>query len=114
MMASKTNTPPIRVQLRRSKSWKMPPNTVKVDRSTKWGNPFVVGKDGTAAECVDLYRKLMGGYLCLTSKATIESQTDARWHKLAFLHTLRGKNIACWCATGKICHADVLLEIANV
>lgn len=26
---------------------------------------------------------------------------------------LRGKNLACWCAPGTPCHADVLLEIAN-
>lgn len=31
---------PQRLQLRRTKGWRMPPNTVKVDRSTKWGNPF--------------------------------------------------------------------------
>lgn len=26
---------------------------------------------------------------------------------------LRGKNLACWCALDKPCHADVLLELAN-
>jgi hypothetical protein len=26
---------------------------------------------------------------------------------------LRGKTLACWCALGAPCHADVLLEIAN-
>jgi len=31
---------PIRIQLSRRKGWRMPANTVKVDRSTKWGNPF--------------------------------------------------------------------------
>src|SRR6185437_10944534 len=31
---------PTRVQLRRTKGWRLPPNTVKVDRSTPWGNPF--------------------------------------------------------------------------
>lgn len=31
---------PERIQLRRTKGWRMPPNTVKVDRSTRWGNPF--------------------------------------------------------------------------
>jgi len=37
----------------------MPTNTVKVDRSTKRGNPFVVGKHGTQAECVYLFRALI-------------------------------------------------------
>lgn len=31
---------PHRVQLSRRKGWRMPDNTVKVDRTTKWGNPF--------------------------------------------------------------------------
>lgn len=31
---------PKRIQLSRRKGWKMPPNTIKVDRSTRWGNPF--------------------------------------------------------------------------
>ena len=41
-----TDTAPRRIQLRRTAGWRMPLNTVKVDRSTKWGNPFVVGKPG--------------------------------------------------------------------
>lgn len=31
---------PVRVRLSRAKGWRMPPNTVKVDRTTRWGNPF--------------------------------------------------------------------------
>jgi hypothetical protein len=31
---------PQRVQLSRTKGWRMPVNTVKVDRTTRWGNPF--------------------------------------------------------------------------
>jgi hypothetical protein len=31
---------PERIQLQRTKGWRMPPNTVKVDRTTIWGNPF--------------------------------------------------------------------------
>ena len=33
-------TSPTRIQLRRTKGWRMPENTVKVDRTTRWGNPF--------------------------------------------------------------------------
>lgn len=35
---------PRRIQLKRTKGWKMPANTVKVDRTTPFGNPFVVGE----------------------------------------------------------------------
>lgn len=34
---------PVRIQLSRAKGWRMPPNTVKVDRRTIWGNPWGVG-----------------------------------------------------------------------
>ena len=30
-----------RIQLRRTKGWRMPANTLKVDRSTIFGNPFI-------------------------------------------------------------------------
>jgi len=26
---------------------------------------------------------------------------------------LRGRDVACWCAPGRPCHGDVLLEVAN-
>ena len=35
---------PIRIQLRRTKGWRMPENTVRVTRPSKWGNPFVVSE----------------------------------------------------------------------
>ena len=31
---------PVRIQRKRTKGWKMPPNTVSVTRPGKWGNPF--------------------------------------------------------------------------
>lgn len=107
-----TKPKPKRVQLRRAKGWRMPPNTVKVDRTTPWGNPFIVGTHGTRGECVDLYRKLMAGYLCLGTM-NVPEQQRARKHVVEHHHELRGKNLACWCAIGAPCHADVLLELAS-
>jgi hypothetical protein len=105
---------PKRIQLRRAQGWRMPENAVKVDRSTKWGNPFIVGKDGTRAECVDLYRKLLCGYICLTnSGASIAEQKAARKQIIANIDQLRGHDLACWCSLDGPCHADVLLELAN-
>jgi hypothetical protein len=34
---------PKRIQLRRTKGWRMPEGAVKVDRTTRWGNPFRLG-----------------------------------------------------------------------
>lgn len=100
---------PIRIQLRRTKGWRMPENTVKVDRTTKWGNPYKPGttfrgiavKDNRHAFC--LYRADAPDNPALVEAARRE---------------LAGKNLACWCPVERypsdgVCHADVLLELAN-
>lgn len=92
----------------------MPPNCVKVDRSTKWGNPFIVGVHGTRAECVKGFRQLCAGYLRISADAaTIAAQERFLAHAQAHREDLRGKDLACWCPLTAPCHADVLLEIAN-
>ena len=109
---------PERIQLRRAKGWRMPPNTVKVDRTTKWGNPCVVGKHGTRAECVEWHRLALHGAVVLGMKnadGTWLSDSLTAYAKMAKreLRHLRGKNLACWCKPGDPCHADVLLSLAN-
>lgn len=88
----------------------MPPNTVKVDRTTKWGNPFIVGEHGTRRECVDLFEKMLAGYICLT---TDNHEAQTAYHNMALRDRkkLLGKNLACWCPLDGPCHADVLLRI---
>ena len=94
-------TRPRRIQRKRVKGWRMPPNTVSVCRPGRWGNPFIVGKHGTAERCVYLFRAMLAGYLCVTADAGC---IRAR---------LRGKNLACYCQLGQPCHAEVLLDLAN-
>jgi hypothetical protein len=67
---------------------------VYVGRPSKWGNPFVIGRDGTREEVVAKYR------------AWIVRQPAL----VAALHELRGKNLVCWCAPER-CHAEVLIEL---
>jgi hypothetical protein len=88
-------TKPKRIQRKRSKGWKMPPNTVYVGRPTKWGNPYSVAACGSREEAVNKFRKGSG---------TINKE---------YFAPLRGKNLACWCPLDKPCHADILLELAN-
>lgn len=104
---------PERVQLRRAKGWRMPPNTVKVDRTTKWGNPFIVGADGMQAECVLYFELLLGGAIHMSSKAGYEALGAYLGMAQRDHAELRGKNLACWCKPGSPCHADVLLRLAN-
>lgn len=104
---------PIRIQRRRAKGWRMPEGAVYVGRGSPWGNPFVVGRDGTAAECVQLYAALLGGLICISAKAGAIEQRAVLDHARAHLQDLRGRDLACWCRPGAPCHADLLLDLAN-
>lgn len=92
---------PRRIQLSRAKGWRMPANTVKVDRSTQWGNPFIENGEHDRAAAVYLYREWMLGR---GPDPLVERPNPSE---------LRGKNLACWCKPGTPCHAEVLLELAN-
>jgi hypothetical protein len=81
----------------------MPPNTVKVDRTSQWGNLFVIGKvspgksvlgAGTPsglcgvpvrdrAQAIELFRKWIYS----------ESNLAGEWRRS--VRALRGKNLAC-------------------
>lgn len=97
---------PVRIQRKRTKGWKMPPNTVYVGRPTKWGNPWLIRSDElhrySAQRAVDNYREWVN--VC-NARSTIDA--------IRIRAELRGKNLACWCPLDQPCHADVLLEIAN-
>ena len=113
---------PRRIQLKRTKGWRLPEGAVKVDRSTRWGNPFRVdecraaGFNGTdeeiAARCVAAFEVWLGPTYWRANWDGPESET-ARRAILVSLPSLRGKDLACWCALDQPCHADVLLRLAN-
>ena len=101
---------PKRVQLSRAKGWRMPENTVKVDRTTKWGNPFKVGAQNICGSVTTSARHAWQLYLGFAPQNEL-LVTAAR----AELH---GKNLACWCKLpapydDDECLAAVLLKIAN-
>ncbi len=78
----------------RYKGEKMPPNTKKVDRSTKYGSPFKLDKF-SREDSLNLYRIYLDFVL---SK------------KILDIEPLRGYNLACGCKLDENCHADILLE----
>ncbi|MFN3192221.1 MAG: DUF4326 domain-containing protein [Aureliella sp.] len=67
---------------------------VLIDRRTKWGNPFVVGRDGNRDAVVGKYRRWIAG----------------QPHLLRALPQLRGKALGCHCKPAA-CHGDVLVEL---
>ena len=99
------------IRLTRKKGFKLTsPNglpVVKVDRTTKWGNP---------TETKAGFRLWMEGLNpCWNAKETLDQTEQRRLWIWRNIEKLRGKNLACWCKCkpDALCHADVLLEIAN-
>ena len=97
---------PQRVQLKRSAGWKMPANTLKVDRTTRWGNPFTIAECGSAAVAVAQHGRWMRGEIAAPGGVEPPSRD-------VLLTALGGRNLACWCALNGPCHADLLLTLAN-
>ena len=81
----------------------MPPNTVKVDRTTRWGNPFVVGVDGDAQQCVAMFGAMLRGEIATHRPELRETQRRYQSLLVHELHELRGRNLACWCAIAVPC-----------
>ncbi len=70
---------------------------VYIGRPSKWGNPFVIGRDGNRDEVVRKYLDYI-----------LENQ-----NLLNDLHELKGKNLGCYCAP-ELCHGDVLIVLNEV
>lgn len=70
---------------------------VMVDRSSEWGNPFIIGDDGDRDAVCDKYASKYLPY-----KDKLQSR----------LRGLKGKVLCCHCAPQR-CHADAIAEAAN-
>lgn len=93
---------PKRIQMSRQRPWRAEnPDAIKVDRTTRWGNPYKVSETVTPEQAIAAFRfGIRAGYDYIPSEGEISVE-------------LRGHDLACWCPLDQPCHADVLLEIAN-
>lgn len=79
------------------------PDAVYIGRPSEWGNPRVIGRDGTRGEVCDAFERLV--------------EADPAFQK-RIREQLRGKSLACFCRystteKGRRCHGDTLLRVAN-
>ena len=106
---------PVRLQLSRAKGFNLQAlskatnglECVKVDRTTKWGNPFRPGTEIPFLRGRKVQDK-RHAFMLYVGHAPLQERLIA-----AAREELRGKNLACWCPRGEGCHADVLLKLAN-
>jgi hypothetical protein len=74
----------------------VPRGAVYIGRPSIWGNPFVIGKDGSLDDVIAKYETWLLGNRKLVDQ----------------LAALAGKDLVCWCAPAR-CHGDVLVRLAN-
>ncbi|GAB3740156.1 DUF4326 domain-containing protein [Spirosoma jeollabukense] len=133
---------PIRVQRKRTKGYRLPPNTISVCRPGRFGNPFrltdvykLAERQGAKAGIIDAeqihqlaqqlvvdrFAQLLADPNGIPSDESFVSEAIRQrfvWMR-GNLGLLKGKNLACFCALlskeGKPipCHADTLLLYSN-
>ena len=112
---------PVRVQISRRKGTRLPPNTIRVDRWTPWGNPWRAQYDSATERWIVLDPD--SGYRDFPTRSKAAAYAVRRFQRslqadpelqLAIQVELRGRHLACWCALDMPCHADILLEVANL
>ena len=70
---------------------------VYIGRPSVWGNPFVIGKDGTREEVIQKFKDYLFSNPELLQRVKLE---------------LNGRHLMCFCAPHD-CHGRILLEVAN-
>ena len=70
------------------------PYDTYIGRGSKWGNPYIIGKDGTREEVINKYREYV-----LSKQELIGALTE-----------LDGKVLGCFCVPQR-CHGEVLIEL---
>ena len=93
----------MRIQWRaRQRGWRKPAGVIFVGRPSRWGNPLKIDENCDRASAIAAFRV----WLLDPNRTEGPSLEEIR-------RDLRGHHLACWCPLDLLCHADVLLVIAN-
>lgn len=129
---------PVRIQRKRERGWRTPPNAKYVGRGTRWGNPFVViggsvaGPSWSEARALSMTAPVRANRdEDMALYGSHSSTLDAHCHALelffslcnvrkrdqpaefsSWIEPLLGRDLSCWCSD-QPCHADVLLGISS-
>lgn len=124
---------PSRIQLRRTKGWRLATTARSVARPSYYGNPYKPGDVYLVGDLLPFplptARTWEGpcGDVNLRAVKCPDVETAVAWYRQWAEHALepsklallRGMDLACWCpitdedGNRMPCHADVLLELAN-
>lgn len=119
-----TTVTPRRIRLSRKKGFRLadasdnPNGVVNVARPGKWGNPYRVVPIPTTEEGFTRLVNSDRFVVCDRAVAVHLFEEDLEAGELPYTvedvqRELAGKDLACWCAEGEPCHADVQIAVAN-
>lgn len=75
----------------------VPDDAVQIGIPSEYGNPFVIGRDGSRKQVIEQYKFWVLNQPKLIRKIRSE---------------LKGKSVVCFCSP-KACHGDIIIKIAN-
>jgi uncharacterized protein YebE (UPF0316 family) len=73
----------------------IPDSAVYIGRPSKWGNPYMSGRDGTRSEVIARYEQYVRNSDLIDQVMELDQ-----------------KDLVCWC-NPKACHGDVLLKLID-
>ncbi len=116
-----------RIQRKRTRGWKIPKNTFYVGRPYDFGNPFRLINGVIYYYFIN--RKILSHWIIYDDNKSDYTMSDIMYFyemwvtgkltddiglpPVPDIELLRGKDLACWCALDKPCHADVLIKLLN-
>lgn len=103
---------PVRIQRKRTKGWRMPPNSRYCGRPGIYGNPFVINLPfQTAEQAVQRYDNWLRG---VAEEGRIPYARERRDKILRLLPKLADYDyLSDWCALDEPCHVDVIITLLD-
>jgi len=89
-------------------------STERIDRTTPWGNPYIIGINGNRDDVCNRYKEWLSEWIISDREIIIKigiHEYSNKW-VIEHLYLLIGKDLACWCAPQQ-CHGDILLELVE-
>lgn len=111
-----------RVQRKRTKGFRLPPNTKCINRGTDWGNPYRVKQSKAKSKW---YVVNPFNVVLIIRDTKEEALEECLYMYRAYVHrrinngTLQlsdfdgYENIACFCPTDQPCHGDEIIKLLN-
>lgn len=95
-------------------------SAINVARPSRWGNPWRVGQklawwipDDATGPRINMQKRVVITPEIAVHQFRLWLGPDRPLMRQELKEALAGHNLACWCAPGTPCHADILLGAAN-